>query len=98
MSIVKRGNQVEAQREAFSFVSVRAAQNMEAFEPSQNVFHDQTLLGQKSVLSSLLGCERMMLAFFVGCARVLMVLLESFVATVSQTNRGGQERQTGVFE
>ena len=89
MSIVKSGDEVEAQGEAFSSVSVRAAQTMEAFESRQNVFHDQTLLSQKSIFSFLLGCERVMLALLVRCAGVLMMLLESFVATVGQTDWGG---------
>lgn len=62
------------------------------------MFHDQTLLCQKAVFPFLLGRERVMLAFLMGCARVGMHLLDAFVAAVSQTDCGGEQRQARRFE
>ena len=98
MSVIESSNEVETQSEAFSFVSVRAAQDSESFKPRQDVFHDQTLLRQETVFSFLLLCERMMLAFLVGSARVGMEFLDSFVAAVGQAGRGGQQLQARIFE
>jgi len=68
VGIVESRNEVEAYLKAFAFVSVRAAEDVESFEPGQDVFHDQTLLCQRAVFSFLLGCKGMMLARLVGCA------------------------------
>lgn len=98
MSVVKRGNQVEAQCQTLAPVAVGAAQNMEAFEPTNDMLHVQALARQRLVFLFLLGCERMMFAFFVWRARVLMVLLNSFVATVTQATGLVLERQGAPLE
>ena len=86
MSIVEGGKQVEAQSQPFAPVAIRATQKAEAFETANNVFHQQTLLGQRFVGLLLFSCEGMTLALFVRRTRVLMLVLQPLVAAVNCTD------------
>ena len=98
MSIVESRYEVEAQSELFATIAIRASQDTESLEPTDDVFSHNTLARQLPVGLLLLRRERMMLALFVWRATVVMMLIDSFIAAIAQAAGLWLQRQTARFE
>ena len=88
MKVCNGSEEIEAQPKAFPWVSVSAAQDADAFEITQGVFHADAARGKSMVLLSLLGRESLLwstqLALFVGCLAVGVEFVDALIAGVAQ--------------
>ena len=98
MCIVESGNKVESEVKPFAPVAVSASENGEPFEPTDDVFDQQTAARQLFVFALLFGGERLFFGFFVRCARVLVMFGDALVAAVGQTGGGFEQGQAALFE
>ena len=98
MSIIESRYEVEAQSESFATIAIRASQDTESLEPTDDVFGHNTLARQLPIGSLLLRREWMMPAFFVWRATVVMMLIDSFVTAIAQAAGLWLQRQAARFE
>lgn len=92
------GDEIEAQAESFSAISISAAENAKAFERPDHVFDCDTTRSQSTVLLFLFRCQWMQLTFLERCPRVAMQRIDTLIAGVAQKDNLGQERQSAAFE
>ena len=90
-------DEVKSQAEAFSAVSVSAAQDAKAFEGSQNVFNADPARSQVMILLFLLRGERMKLAFLVRCFAIGVEFVHTLIAGIAQQFKARRQSQTAVL-